>query len=46
MVLKLKDETTVYKGAVYPGMERTGEWELTYRSPDLMAVLTAFYRVR
>lgn len=45
MKLKLKDETTVYKGAVYPGAERTGEWELTFKSSDIMEVLTAFYRI-
>ena len=46
MVLRLKEETTVYAGALFPGAERTGDWEITFRSDDLMEVLLAFYNMR
>jgi D-amino peptidase len=46
LVLKLKEETTVYVGALYPGAERTGDWEITFRSDDLMAVIMAFFQMR
>jgi len=41
MVLKLKNEETVYKGALYPGAKRTGDWEITYSSDDLLEVIQA-----
>lgn len=41
MVLKLKSEEAVYKGALYPGAKRTGDWEITYNSNDLMEVIQA-----
>ena len=43
MVLKLKQEELVFKKSYYPGGERTGDWELTYKSKDLMEVIKAFY---
>jgi D-amino peptidase len=43
LVLKLKREESVYTGALYPGAERTGDWELTYKSNDLMEVINAFW---
>jgi len=46
MVLILKEETTVYPGQYYPGAERTGDWELTYRSDDIMEVILAFQKLR
>jgi D-amino peptidase len=46
LVLKLKNEKTVYTAALYPGVERTGDWELTYRSDDLMDVIRAFQGMR
>jgi D-amino peptidase len=42
MVLKLKDEKVVNSGQFYPGTVRTGEWELTFKSDDLMEVIKAF----
>jgi D-amino peptidase len=42
LVLKLKDEKKVYNGQFYPGAERTGDWELTFKSNDLMEVIKAF----
>lgn len=46
LVLKLKDEKTVYAAALYPGVERTGEWELTYKSEDMMEIIKAFQGMR
>lgn len=46
MVLTLKEEITVYSAALYPGVKRTGDWELTFTSNDLMEVLLAFYKMR
>jgi D-amino peptidase len=43
LVLKLKREESVYTGALYPGAERTGDWELTFKSNDLMEVFNAFW---
>ncbi len=42
LVLTLKDEKMVDNGQYYPGARRTGDWELTYESSDLMGVLKAF----
>jgi D-amino peptidase len=41
LVLRLKDEKMVYNGQFYPGVKRTGDWELTYESNDLMDVILA-----
>ena len=46
LVLKLKREESVYTGALYPGAERTGDWELTFKSNDLMEVINAFWGMR
>jgi D-amino peptidase len=42
LVLTLKDEKMVYNGQFYPGAKRTGNWELTYESSDLLEVIKAF----
>jgi D-amino peptidase len=42
LVMTLKDEQMVYNAQFYPGAERTGEWELTFKSTDLMEILQAF----
>ena len=42
LVLTLKEEKMVDNGQYYPGAKRTGDWELTYESKDLMEVLKAF----
>jgi D-amino peptidase len=42
LVLTLKDEKMVDNGQYYPGVQRTGDWELTFESKDLMEVLKAF----
>lgn len=42
MVLRLKKEELVNEKSNYPGAKRTGDWELTYESNDLMEVIKAF----
>jgi D-amino peptidase len=42
MVLKLKSEASVYNGSFFPGARRTGDWELTFTSEDLLQVMYAF----
>jgi len=46
LVLKLKDEKMVYNGQFYPGAQRTGDWELTYKSSDIMEIVKAFVLMR
>lgn len=46
LVLKLKNERMVYNGAFYPGAKRTGDWELTYKSNDIMEIIKAFAWMR
>ena len=46
LVVKLKSEETVNKGSHYPGVKRTGEWELTYSSEDFLEIMLAFSYVR
>ena len=46
LVVKLKSEETVNKGSHYPGVKRTGEWELTYSSDDFLEIMLAFSYVR
>jgi D-amino peptidase len=44
--LSLKTETQVYNGSFYPGAKRTGDWELTFRSDDIMEIVKAFIWMR
>ena len=46
LVLTLKREEMVYNGAFYPGAERTGEWELTYKSDSILDIAKAFIWMR
>lgn len=46
LVLKLKTEESVYRGSHFPGAERTGDWELTFSSDDLLEVMYAFGAMR
>ncbi len=46
LVVKLKSEETVNQGSPYPGVVRTGEWELTYSSDDFLEIMLAFSYVR
>jgi len=42
LVLKLKNEASVYAGAFFPGARRTGDWELTFTAQDILEVMYAF----
>ncbi|UCH09796.1 MAG: M55 family metallopeptidase [Fidelibacterota bacterium] len=42
LVVKLKNEELVHEKSYYPGVERTGDWELTFKSSDLLEVMRAF----
>jgi D-amino peptidase len=46
LVLKLKNEEQVYNGSHFPGAERTGDWELTFRSDDILDIMYAFGAMR
>jgi len=47
LVLTLKTEHNIFRGAaLYPGAERTGEWELTYRANDVMEIIRAYVGMR
>ena len=41
LVLKLKQDELIQKNSFYPGAERTGDWELTYRNNDLLEIFKA-----
>lgn len=42
LVLKLKNEASVYAGSFFPGARRTGDWELTFTAQDILEVMYAF----
>jgi D-amino peptidase len=42
LTLKLKNEASVYNGSFFPGARRTGDWELTFSSDDIIQVMYAF----
>ena len=44
--LTLKNEDVAHEGSFYPGAKRTGDWELTYTSDDLMEVVKALRGMR
>lgn len=46
LVLRLKTEQAIFEGAHYPGARRTGDWELTYESDDIMDIMLAYNRMR
>jgi len=46
MVLTLKTEQAIHDGAYYPGAKRTGDWELTYVSDDVMEIMRAYRGMR
>ncbi len=45
MAVKLKQEPMVYKAALFPGMKRTGDWEVTYTTDKLMDAVFMFEMV-
>jgi D-amino peptidase len=47
LVLTLKTEQNIYRGAaLYPGAQRTGDWELTYVADDVMEIIGAYVGMR
>jgi len=46
LVIKMKDETVIYNGQFYPGAERTGDWELTFKSNDFLEIMKAWMGMR
>ena len=42
LVLRLETEASVYAGSFFPGARRTGPWELTFTSDDILQVMYAF----
>jgi D-amino peptidase len=46
LVLTLKTEQATYRGALYPGAKRTGEWELTYVGDDVLDIMNAYRGMR
>ena len=46
LVVTLKEETLVHNGSFYPGVERTGDWELTFRHDDIMEIIKAWVFMR
>lgn len=46
LVLRLKNEESVYNGSFFPGAERTGDWELTFTSDDFLDVMYAYSVMR
>lgn len=46
LVLTLKTEQNIYRGALYPGAERTGDWELTYVGDDVLEIMNAYRGMR
>ena len=41
LVLKLKNEESVYNGSFFPGARRTGDWELTFTTDDFLQLMYA-----
>ena len=46
LVLTLKTEQNIYRGALYPGAKRTGDWELTYVGDDVLDIMNAYRGMR
>jgi D-amino peptidase len=46
LVLTLKTEQNIHKGALYPGAKRTGDWELTYVGQDIIEIMAAYKGMR
>ena len=46
LVLTLKTEQSIYEGSFYPGAKRTGDWELTFESDDVMEIMRAYQGMR
>lgn len=47
LVLTLKTEQNIYRAAaLYPGAQRTGDWEVTYVADDVMEIIRAYVGMR
>ena len=46
LVLRLKNEESVYNGSFFPGARRTGDWELTFTSDDFLDLMYAYSIMR
>jgi len=46
LVLTLKTEQNIYRGSLYPGAERTGDWEITYVGDDVLDIMNAYRGMR
>lgn len=46
LVLTLKTEQNIYRGSLYPGAERTGDWQLTYVGDDVLDIMNAYRGMR
>lgn len=45
--LELKTEQNIYRAvALYPGARRSGDWEVTYESDDIMEIIRAYVGMR
>jgi len=45
--LTLKTEQNIYRAvALYPGARRTGDWQVTYQSDDVMQIIRAYVGMR
>jgi D-amino peptidase len=42
LVIKYKNEEMVHEKSDYPGVKRTADWELTYKSDDFLDIIKAF----
>ena len=45
LVVTLKKEELVRSKSFYPGTERTGDWELTFRTNEIMEAIKAYYYI-
>jgi len=46
LVVKYKNEEMVNNKSMQPGVERTGDWELTYKSNDILDIVKTFSLMR
>lgn len=46
LVLTLKTEQNIYRGSLFPGAKRTGDWELTYVGDDIPDIMNAYRGMR
>ena len=42
LTVKFKDDALAYQKSFYPGVEKSGDWQLTYRNDDFLNIIKAF----